>query len=454
MKLAGILKPILGIVMVAAVAGGGYLTRDYWLHYVIPESKVAATDDDHDAPAKAPVEQVTLTEQAVKNLKLTSRALKAETYWKTIAVPGLIVDRPGFADRGIAAAAPGLVARIHRVPGETVEAGDVLFTLTLLSESLHLTQTDLYKATQDLKLNEEQRKRLASAGGGLPEARLIEADNQIVRTQVSIKAYRQELQNRGLNATQIDGVAAGTFVNRIEVKLEDPLGAGDKPEAKRRYEIQELKVELGQQVTAGQTLCVLSNHELLAIEGRAFQDESPLLQQAAKDGKSVEVDFDEDAPNDWPTLAQTFPITYVAGTIDPESRTFRFLMPLENQSKAVSRDGRTQTLWRFRPGQRVRLGVRTESIPNVFILPVDAVAFEGPDAYVFRRNGDTFDRKPVVVVHRDRKSVIVANDGAVPPGLHVALTGAVQLNRMLKTQGDAPKGMHVHADGSVHQGKD
>jgi len=452
MTIATILKPVTFLAVLAALAGGAYLSRDRWLPYVLPKPQEAEEAHD-DRAAKPPLEQVSLTEQAVKNLGLTSRALKAETYWKSIAVPGILVDRPGFGDRSVTAPAVGIVNRIHRVAGDAVEAGDVLFTLTLLSESLHLTQTDLFKATQELKLNEDQRKRLASAGGGLPEARLIEADNQIVRTQVSIKAYRQELQNRGLSAAQIDGVAAGTFVNRIEVKLDDVL-AGEKSEAKRRYEIQEVKVELGQQVTAGQALSILANHELLAVEGRAFQDESPALQRAAKEGRPVDVEFDEDKPNDWPTLAQTFPITTIANTIDPDSRTFRFLMPLVNQSKIVERDGRTVTLWRFRPGQRVRLGVRTDAIDNVFILPTAAVAFEGADAYVFRRNGDTFDRKPVAVVHRDRKSVIVANDGSVPPGIHVALTGATQLNRMLKTAGDAaPAGGHMHADGTFHEGK-
>ena len=129
-------------------------------------------------------------------------------------------------------------------------------------------------------------------------------------------------------------------------------------------------------------------------------------------------------------------------------------MPLENQSRAVEQDGRTQTLWRFRPGQRVRLLVRVEEVKNVFVLPPDAVARDGADAYVFRQNGDVFDRKPVQILYRDRDHVVVANDGSVPPGVYVAQTGAAQLNRMIKSQsGTMPKGFHIHADGSVHMGK-
>ena len=131
-----------------------------------------------------------------------------------------------------------------------------------------------------------------------------------------------------------------------------------------------------------------------------------------------------------------------------------FLMPLDNQSRSVPRPGGPLVLWRFRPGQRVRLTVRTEALPDVFVLPADAVAREGAEAYVFRQNGDAFARKPVRVVYQARASVVVANDGSVPPGVYVAQAGAAQLNRMVKTQGGtAPAGTHVHADGSVHVGK-
>ena len=49
------------------------------------------------------------------------------------------------------------------------------------------------------------------------------------------------------------------------------------------------------------------------------------------------------------------------------------------------------------------------------------------------------------------REAVIANDGSVLPGVYVAQTGAAALNRMLKAQtGTAPKGFHVHADGSVH----
>jgi len=81
------------------------------------------------------------------------------------------------------------------------------------------------------------------------------------------------------------------------------------------------------------------------------------------------------------------------------------MMPLENQSRVVEDDGHAQTLWRFRPGQKVRLLVRVEKLNNVFVLPSDAVTREGPEAYVFTQNVNTFERRPIRILLQDRQQV-------------------------------------------------
>jgi multidrug efflux pump subunit AcrA (membrane-fusion protein) len=216
------------------------------------------------------------------------------------------------------------------------------------------------------------------------------------------------------------------------------------------FEIQELKVELGQQVQAGQTLCLLSNHQALYIEGRAFRQEAPLVERAARHGWPIQVEFMEEA-NEWSKLDQPFTIQHIANTIDPVSRTFAFYIPLINESKSIEKGDRTLLLWRFRPGQKVRLHLKVEQIPNVFVLPADAIVREGPEAYVIRQNGDIFERMPVRIVAQDRQQVAIDNDGSVFAGLYVAQNGAAQINRVLKSgSGGLPPGYHMHADGSIH----
>lgn len=452
-----VMKALFGFVALAGLAFGGCLTQDRWMPILFPGSTTEPETSDH-SEAAPPSEQVTLSNQAQKNLKLTAKPLKIESFWKTISVPGMVIDRPGYSDRGVVAPVTGVVSRIHKVAGDSARPGEVMFTLKLLSESLHQTQTELFKASKDIKLAQAQLVRLKDSAGAISEARIIEVENQITRLEVSVKAYRQELLNRGLPAEQIDRVAEGNFVNELPIMVPTRTastmpGAVKMSTEPLAFEVQELKVELGQQVQAGQMLCQIANHQLLAIEGRAFRDESPLIERVVKEGWPIEVDFGEESTQDWPPLKQTFSITYMANSIDPDSRTFRFLMPLDNQSRAVEKDGRSQTLWRFRPGQRVRLLVRVDQLTNVFVLPTDAVARDGAETYVFRQNGDSFDRKPVHVVYQDRQNAVIANDGSVSPGVYVVQTGAAQLNRMIKSQsGTLPKGFHIHADGSVHMG--
>lgn len=343
-------------------------------------------------------------------------------------------------------------------PATPCKPGEALFTLRPLSETLHQAQTELYKAAQDIKLAQAQRQRLA--GPSTPEARLIEVDAQIARLQVVAKAYRQELTSRGFSSEQIDAVADGRFVTEVTVGA--PRPADDRPPApglsladapsSSPTELQELKVELGQQVQAGQTLCLLANHHSLAVEGRAFRDEAPLVERAVREGWPVEADFQEPAGADWPPAGRALPIRYLANTVDPVQRTFAFLMPLENQSRVVERDGRTVRLWRFRPGQKVRLRVPVEKLDKVFVLPAGAVTRDGAEAFVFTQNVNTFERKSVRLVLRDRETAVVANDGSLVPGQFVVQGAAAQLNRLVKSQSSAvPKGYHIHADGSLHK---
>lgn len=464
-------KPLLAVAIVGGLGAAGFFTRNHGLP-LLQHDRAAVVNDwpSEGTEAPAPTRKILLSDQAIANLGLRAKAVQPGTYWKTIQVPGMVVDRPGRSDRGVVSPVTGVITGVNYFPGDTVRAGDTLFTIRLLSESVHQTQSDLFKATQDIKLAKAQRKRLEAATGAIPAARLIEVENQITRLEVAVKAYRRELLNRGLIPEQIDGAAEGKFVSEIAIvvpsqsadakPLTTPVvsqtagGPAELPQP--TFEVQELKADLGQQVQAGQTLCLLANHQMLAIEGRAFRDETPLLERSVKEGWPVEVDFQENAAADWPPLEQTFRISHMGNTIDPVNRTFAFLIPLENQSRVVETNGRTQMLWRFRPGQKVRVLVRVEKLDNVFVFPAEAVAREGSEAFVFTQNVNTFERKSVRLLSQDRQYAVVANDGSLLPGMFVVQNAAAPLNRMMKagSASGMPEGYHIHADGSLHKNED
>ena len=474
MRLSQLLRITGGIAVVGGLGVGAFLTQDRWKLWLAPAQEPAHAAETASAPIRE-AKVLKLSPQARKNLGLVAKAAKLQTYWRTIQVPGAIIDRPGRSDRGVTAPAVGAVVQIHAFPGDTVKPGDRLFTLRLSSEYLQNTQSELFKATRETILLKEQRARLADAAksGAIPEVKMIELDNQLRRQSAAMQGYRQDLLTRGLKPEQIDAVAEGTFVATIDVgvardvrflrddfRLKENSGSDASAAIENQktrienplYEVQDLKVDLGQQVQAGQLLSTLSNHHSLYIEGHAFKQEAPFLETAAQSNWPIHVEFAEDDQAHWPALEQSFQIRHLANAIDPASRTFDFFVPLLNQSRGYEKEGHTFLVWRFRPGQRVRLHVPVEELKDVLVVPAAAVVREGPEVYVFRQNGDLFNRVTVHVVYEDRMSVVLANDGSVTPGLYLAQSSAASLNRVLKAQ--AASGMqadvHVHADGTVH----
>ena len=466
MKTRQVFVGVTGFVVVAGLATVAWVSRGELSRWLAVRAPIATTDERPTPVADAKV--LKLSPKARKNLGLIAKAAKPQTYWRTIQVPGQIIDRPGRSDRGVTSPAVGAVVQVHAFPGDTVEPGDQLFTLRLFSEYLQNTQSELFKATRETQLVKEQRSLLEKSvkAGAIAEARLIELDNQLRRQSAAIQAYRQDLLTRGLKPEQIDEVTEGKFVSTIEVvappQLASTKRAADVQKSASQliadrtdgldYEVQELKVDLGQQVQAGQLLSILSNHHSLYIEGHAFKQEAPFLEKAAQNGWPIEVEFTEDDSASWPTLEQAFQIRHLANSIDTETRTFDFFIPLTNQSRSYQKEGQTFVVWRFRPGQRVRLHIPVEELKDVLVLPSAAVVREGPEAYVFRQNGDLFNRIAVHVLHEDRLNVVLANDGSITSGLYLAQNAAASLNRVLKAQ--AASGIradvHVHADGTSH----
>ncbi|MCG8651509.1 MAG: efflux RND transporter periplasmic adaptor subunit [Pirellulales bacterium] len=467
-RLVEFVKPLAGPAVVVVILAAMWFYRD----------RVFSWDDspveEAVAESPSPSEQQTVLEisaQARRNLKLTSKPARPQTYWRSILIPGEIADRPGYSDRGIISPAVGIVIEIHAFPGDTMRPGESLFTLQLFSEYLQSTQTQLYKAKQETAIIQSEIDRLSGLAsvGAVAKNKLIQLQNDIARQQTLIQSAKQELLTRGLTPSQIEQVENGVFVSTVEVTapaLRQPQTNTAVPEPVRQvgfatggsfahelaYEVQELSVELGQQVQSGQLLAKLSNHHALYIVGHAFKREAAFLEQAAQKQRPIDVEFAEDSDAHWPPLSQTFEIRHLSNSIDPDSRTFDFYIPLTNQSRAYEKNGEMFFVWRFRPGQRTRIHVPIEKYENVLVVPAAAVVREGPEAYVFRQNGDLFERLAVHVLHEDRQFAVIANDRSVPPGSYLAQGAAASLNRVLKAQsasGEQP-GLHVHPDGTVH----
>ena len=205
--------------------------------------------------------------------------------------------------------------------------------------------------------------------------------------------------------------------------------------------------DVAEAVEAGQPLATIVNYAELFIEGMAFEQDVPQLAMADQ--------------NDWPITAmfensdgattefRDLSIAYLDTEINATTRTMKFFVKLPNEvtRDRKLKDGLRIVNWRYRPGQRLQLRVPVKQWQKQIVLPIDAVAQEGPEYFVFQQNGDHFDRLSVHVKYRDQYSVVIANDGQLFPGDVVAMRGAHQLQMALKNKsggGVDPHAGHNH----------
>ena len=473
MRFRSIVAPVATVAVLAAAAFAAYRTQDRWVPYVFP-AKAAKSPDAHggekgkDEHAAKPVDRVKLSPQAQKNLGLDVDTLTPQAYWRTMLIPGVVVDRPGESDRGVTSKVAGVVTAIKARPGDTVKAGDPLFTIQLASEFLQSAQTDLVKTVKELEFAVVDRDLIANLvkKGTTAEAELLKRQSVVDRLNTQLNGNRRQLQVFGLTPDQVNRIEKGDVITEVTVVA--PSGTSPPPPASASpgkstapapvvFEVQELKVTLGEQVTAGQTLCLLANHQRLFVEGRAFKSEADTLAAAVEKKTPVRVEFADETPGAWQAQGP-LQIHHLSNQVDQATRTFAFYLPLENEPKTFERDGKTHFVWRYRPGQRARLMVpvqklavlapdgKTEVLP--FVLPAAAVVREGPEAFVFIQSGDTFVRKAVNVLYADRAEVVVANDGSVTEAEFVVRNQAAAINRALKAQaaggGGDPHAGHSH----------
>lgn len=443
MSWANVLRAFISVVVLVGLPVVGWLTYDEWSPWLLPAPAQAADEPKGEEHEHAHADRVKLSEQAKANLGLRVAALELTSTWKTMQVPGIVVERPGSSNRAVTTTVAGIVTKIFAIPGQSVKPGDALFTLRLVSEYLQNLQAQFYKTLRDLEINADEQKRLRDVADSatLFKSRLLELGYEERRLRAALDTYRQDLVARGLSAAQIEQITGGKFLTEVTVAVP----GSTENAAAHHFDVEELKVQLGEPVQAGQVLAYLANHETLEIEGKAFEQEAAALLKAKSEGWPITATFLDQTTGDWPPLTEPLKIRFVSSHVDPATRLVSFFLPLVNQQKAADpKAGGPRQLWRFRPGQRVRLELPLDKMEGVFVLPRSAVVRDGSETYVFRANGEVFERKAIHVRWENQDKVVIANDGSVTEGNVLAQNAAAALNRALAAQNESGGGGHDH----------
>lgn len=406
-------------------------------------------DHDHGHAGHSEEASIKLSVGALQNVGFQPMQIEPTTFIKTMTVPAIVVERPGRSQIHITAPLTGVVTKIVPIQGAAIEPGSPMFEIRLTYEELVTAQSNLIRTAENLEVVNREIARLQAIGEGvIVGKRILEQEYEKQKLEAGLRAERQALLLHGLREDDVEAILQERkLFQSITVNAPTQDHVGDACRKDHLFHVQELSVKLGQQVESGQILCVLADHCELYIEGHAFEDDSGRLREAARNGWEV---FAALLVGDR-TAAEIggLKLLYLADRVDPQSRAFRFYLRLPNQIALdqTDSDGRRFLDWRFKPGQRMELRVPVEQWENRIVLPVDAVVDEGAETYIYRQNGDHFDRVSVHVEYRDQRSVVIANDGAVFPGDIVAARGAYQMHLALKNKfggGVDPHAGHNH----------
>lgn len=461
-----------------------------------PQTGPATQTDghDHDHAEQLPTTSIELSERALKNIGFQPLVIATSQYTRTIRLPGMVVEKPGRSQIHLTAPLTGVISRIHAVQGAAVEPGSPLFEIRLTHEELVAAQSNLIRTAGSLDVVELELARLNALGDGVVAGkRILEQEYEKRKLEAGLRAERQALLLHGLSEHDVEAIvrdrrlfqtmqvsapghdavdeestgpqdfretertglprepdSSQTIPAHAGTGGEHPSGVSADPGSHQTvdrpahlFHIQALPVQLGQQVEAGQLLCVLADHCELFLEGQAFEDDVARLRRAAAAG--WEIQASQPGGQGSEGTVRNLRVLYLADHVDPQTRAFRFYLGLPNRIALdqTHLGGGRFLDWEYKPGQRFELQVPVEQWEDRIVLPVEAVVDEGAEVCLYRQNGSRFERVPVHVEYRDPQQVVIANDGAVFPGDIVAGRGAWQMH--LALQGQSGPAVDPHA---------
>jgi multidrug efflux pump subunit AcrA (membrane-fusion protein) len=344
----------------------------------------------------------------------------------------------------------GIVTQIFPIRGQAVKPGEPLFTLRLTHEDLVEKQSQLLRELEELDVVRREVTRLeeVTASGAVAGKQLLERQYEQQKLEAGLRADKQALILHGLSEEDVASIEEHRRL-LSEITITAPTPGSHLPEGNHEdfLQVAELSVRQGDHVNVGTTLATLTDHCQLYIEGKAFEQDAPLLHQAADEKAPITALIK--ANGSGTREVEGLEVLHVENEVERDSRAQKFyvLLPNELVRNQKTEDGNRFIGWRYKPGQRVELLVPIERWERQIVLPVEAVIQEGAESYVYQEIKGHFDRKPVHVVYRDQRHAVVESDGTLFPGDKVAAKGAYQIHLDLKNKsggGADPHAGHNH----------
>lgn len=295
-------------------------------------------------------------------------------------VNGLVYPAPGSIAH-VSAPVSGRVTRILAHEGEAVRKGQVL--LEIESMDLANLAADYLQAKAELAYREKESTRLEMLvlDGIGAQKDLDRAVADLARAEAALRAASTRISATGIGADDMEKWESGEVESPV-LQIRAPIGGL----------INEHLVELGQAAEAYQTMLDIVNPNQVFIEGFV----PPGLAKDVRPGQVAGV-----APNDEADVNRsgiTAVVRHILPSLDEDQRAARVLFSAEAPGG-----------WP-KSGQQVRLALEVPTARAYVRLPLEAIEFEGQEAFVFVKLApDRFEKRSVDLAEVGDNDVLVAS---------------------------------------------
>ena len=411
--------------------------------------------DEEDAGGAVDNTILEISETAVKNLKLETGLVTKRDYSRSIEIPATVVERLPSGRRNVTAPISGTVSQVFIAPSEAIRSGDRLYELNVTDNAVTDSQVKLIGLMSDIEVADKQIKRLKPlvAEGSVTGKRLLDVEFEIEKLKANYDAACQELLLRGLNADQLAALIQNReLIQTLTIYAPDLPDAESSDETNQWYTVEDIQALAGSNLARGESLCTLTYHGQLFIEGYAYESDLETLAQNELGSISVVAEFGE---TNTTFRREGLSVHSISNHVHAESQTYPIYVAISNEIQAERTDDsdRSFITWRFKPGQRAHLLLPVEKWENQVIVPIDAVVQEGPQAHMFLQiphsheiDGELhqeFKRVSVHITYQDKDVAIINTDSGFSTRATYALNKAYQLNLALK-RATAGGGGHSH----------
>lgn len=343
------------------------------------------------------IEMVQLSEKEQNELQIKTLSISRNLVEYSVLAPGVVFPAPGHSSM-VSTPINGQVNRIYKYEGDRVKAGDILFLIqsidygNLVSEYLQAYAEERFQRNRLTRMKQLVEETISSA------SELERASSEFERASAILRANYSRLKALGVADDEIRQFAEGENINPM-LHIHSPINGV----------IESNFVELGQSVNALENLSRLLDISKVLIRGYVSPDDARLLSP----GDSVFISRRD----------QNAKIEAAITSINPGMD--------ENNRSVISNIVVTTINGWPKPGENLRLQIRTSTELEMISIPAEAITYDGNQAMVFvdRGNG-IFEKRPIVISEIRDKNVLV--DSGLQVGDKIAITQVFSLKALLR----------------------